>query len=268
LENISHAYIFLGIDDEITKEAIKLAQLANCENRELTPCGFCTSCRKVQNGVHPDVIHIYPEGSYIKIEQIRNLILDSAEKPVEGIQKVYIIHQAHTMTPQAQNSLLKTLEDPIADSIVILLANNLKQLIPTVISRCQIRDYSQEEKPSLSINTRERIADILLRRLQSTKMWELSELVRELSDSIENPEEILEFIISLYRDVLLAKTNSNVAFINQDLQHIIDRLASLLTVNATVQSLDFVRKQLMAVRSRGNKNLILFNLLMGLEEVD
>lgn len=267
MNKISHAYIFLGIDDEISREAIKLAQVANCENKELAPCGLCNSCRKIQNGVYPDVVEIYPEGNSIKIEQIRKLILDLAEKPVEGANKIYILHQAHTMTPQAQNALLKTLEDPIAKSIVILLSNNLKQLIPTVISRCQIRDFSSEAKSTLSVNTRQRIADILLHVVQSTELCEIGTFVKELSESDEKAEEILEFIISLYRDVLLAKTKSSVAFINHDLQFVIDRFASQLTVSATLLSLDLVCEQLKAMKSRGNKNLIWYNLLMDLEEV-
>lgn len=267
MKNISHAYIFLGIDDEITIEALKLAQIANCENKELSPCGFCNSCRKIQNRVHPDVAHIYPEGAFIKIEQIRKLILDLAEKPVEGANKVYILHQAHTMTPQAQNALLKTLEDPVVESIVILLSNNLKQLIPTVISRCQIRDYSSKAKPALSVNTRLRIAEILLFTVRSPELCEIGSFVRELSESDEKAEEMLEFIISLYRDVLLAKTNSSVAFINQDLQSIIYKFASQLTVSAALLSLDLACEQLLAIKSRGNKNLIWYNLLMGLEEV-
>jgi DNA polymerase-3 subunit delta' len=267
LKKISHAYIFLGTDDETTGEALRLAQRANCENEYLAPCGFCNSCRKIQNNVHPDVAHIYPEGASIKIEQIRKLILDSAGKAVEGANKVFILHQAHTMTAQAQNALLKTLEDPIADSILIMLSNNLKQLIPTVISRCQVRDFSHEAKPLLPAETRQRIADILLGRLKSRELSEIGALARELSETDEKAEEMLEFIVSLYRDVLLAKTNSSLAFINQDMHATIEKFASALSVKATVSSLDLATKQLKAIRARANKNLVWYNLLLGLEEV-
>lgn len=267
MKKISHAYIFLGTDDETTGEALKLAQTANCENEDLAPCGICNSCRKIQNKVHPDVAHIYPEGASVKIEQVRKLILDSAGKAVEGANKVYIIHQAHTMTVQAQNALLKTLEDPIADSIVILLSNNLKQLIPTVISRCQVRDFSHLAKPLLPEATRQRIADILLDRLRSRGLAEIGPLARELSETDEKAEEMLEFIISLYRDVLLAKTNSSASFINQDLQATIDKFASELSLKAVLLSLDLATRQLKAVKARANKNLVWYNLLLGLEEV-
>jgi len=78
---------------------------------------------------------------------------------------------------------------------------------------------------------------------------------------------MLEFIVTLYRDVLLAKTNSSVAFINQDLEKVIYKLASLLTVKAAILSLELASKQLKAIKARGNKNLIWYNLLLGLEEV-
>ncbi|HHY41683.1 MAG TPA: hypothetical protein GX514_02355 [Thermoanaerobacterales bacterium] len=267
MNNISHAYIFLGTEDETTKEALKLAQIANCENSQMSPCGFCNSCRKIQNDVHPDVVHVYPEGASIKIEQVRQLILDLAEKPVEGNKKLYILHQAHTMTPQAQNALLKTLEEPLTESIIVLLSSNLKQLIPTVISRCQIRDFSQEVKPLISINTRQSIANLLLHIVHSKKISELGALVTQLSETDEKAEEILEFIISLYRDVLVAKTNSSVAFINGDLESIIYKFAAQLTLNAILLSIEVASEQLKATKSRGNQNLIWYNLLMGLEEV-
>ena len=268
MNNISHAYIFLGTDEETTAKALKLAQMANCENTDLVPCGFCNSCRKIRSKVHPDLIHVYPDGASIKIEQVRKLILSLTEKPVEGAKKIYILHQAHTMTPQAQNALLKTLEDPIAQSIVILLSNNLKQLIPTVISRCQIQDFSQLEiEPFLSVEHRQKIAGILLHTAKKTGLTEFGERVTELSEIDERAEEILEFIISLYRDVLLAKTNGRAAFINRDLKSVIYNFASVLTVGATLKALDLLYEQLKAVKSRGNKNLIWYNLLVGLEEV-
>ncbi len=268
MNNISHAYIFLGTDEETTKKALKLAQTVNCENTDLAPCGFCTGCRKIQSKVHPDLVHVYPDGASIKIEQVRKLILSLTEKPMEGAKKVYILHEAHTTTPQAQNALLKTLEDPISESIVILLSNNLKQLIPTVTSRCQIQDFSQLEiEPFLSVEHRQKIADILLHTTKKTGLTGFGGYVRELSDIDAEAEEILEFIISLYRDVLLAKTNGRAAFINQDLKPVINKYASVLTVGSTLKALDIIHEQLKAVKSRGNKNLIWYNLLVGLEEV-
>lgn len=268
MEIISHAYIFLGSDEDTTQRAIDLAKKVNCENMDLAPCGFCKTCRKIQNKTHPDVAEIYPDGVSVKIEQIRKLILSLAEKPTEGAKKIYILHEAHTMTPQAQNALLKTLEDPIAESIVILLSNNLKKLIPTVISRCQIQDFSEfDVKPILSADIRRKIVDILYQNTQKSEFTGFSEYVKELSDVDENAEEILEFILSMYRDILLAKTNSSAAFINKDLKPEILKYVSISTVDSILRALDLVYKQLKAVKSRGNKNLIWYNLLIGLKEV-
>lgn len=268
MKKISHAYIFLGTDEDMAAQALKLAQTANCENRDLAPCGFCNTCGKIRNKVHPDLVHVYPDGASIKIEQIRRLILSLTEKPVEGAKKIYILHEAHTMTPQAQNALLKTLEDPIAESVVVLLSSNLKQLIPTVISRCQIRDFSKLEGESpLPVKLRQKIADIFLHSAQKVQFTELGVCVRELSDIDEKAEEILEFVISLYRDALLVKTNSSATLINKDLEPVINKFASMLTVGTILKALDLIHEQLKAVKSRGNKNLIWYNLLLGLEEV-
>jgi DNA polymerase-3 subunit delta' len=268
LNNLSHAYIFLGTEEETMVQALKLAQTANCENRELAPCGFCSTCQRIESKVHPDLVNVYPDGASIKIEQVRKLILILTEKPVEGTKKIYILHEAHTMTIQAQNALLKSLEDPIAESIVILLSNNLKQLISTVVSRCQIRDFSKLGlKPTLPVSLRQKIADILLHTTQKGEIIEFGVYVKELSDIDERSEEILEFVISLYRDALLVKTNSRAALINKDLEPVIYKLGSKLSVGTILKALDLIHEQLKAVKSRGNKNLIWYNLLMGLEEV-
>jgi len=268
LQTTSHAYIFLGNDSKTTQNALVLAQRANCENTDLAPCGFCKTCNLIQNKTHPDVIEIYPDGASVKIEQIRNLILSLAEKPIEGKNKFYILHEADTMTIEAQNAFLKTLEEPIAQSTVILLSDNLKKLIPTVLSRCQIQDFSETQvKPTLDIDIRRKIADILFYTTSKDGFLSFSEYIKELSDMDGKVDELLEYIFSLYRDIMLAKTNSKAELINKDLKPIIDKFVPLLNVNTIVRLMDIVYKQLRIAKSRGNKNLIWYNLLIGLEEV-
>ena len=268
MNRLSHSYIFLGTNKETTEKAIELAQTVNCENVHLAPCGLCSTCKKIQNGVYPDLIHVHPDGASIKIEQVRKLIMDLTEKPIEGVKKIYILHEAHTATLQAQNALLKTLEDPVSESVIILLSFSLKQHIPTVISRYQIRDFSQiETDPLIFVDLRREIADILLKSTVKANTAGFGEFVKRISDMDVVTEDVLEFIISLYRDVLLAKTNSKIAFINRDLKLEIDKYVSTLTMGSTLKALDIAREQLRIAKSRGNKNLIWYNLLVGLEEV-
>lgn len=89
------------------------------------------------SGNHPDIIHIAPAGSYIKIDQIRSLIDTLSLKPYEALCRVVLITQAHAMNPESSNALLKVLEEPPSQTVLILTARQSSDLLPTVVSRCQ-----------------------------------------------------------------------------------------------------------------------------------
>lgn len=137
-EKVPHSYLFVGIDG-IGKRlvATKLAQALQCNAEDDKPCNNCMGCRKTAEGNHPDVIFVEAEGKIIKIEQIRELQKKLAYKPFEGRATVCIIDGADKMNISAGNALLKTLEEPPSSSYLILLAENMRKVIPTVISRCQ-----------------------------------------------------------------------------------------------------------------------------------
>ncbi len=137
-ERIPHAYVFAGpegIGKKLT--AVTLAKALNCQTRGDDACDQCPACHKIGLGNHPDVRVIEPDGQGIKIDQIREVQKDAGYKPFEGRRKVYILDQAETMRPEAANALLKTLEEPSADCVLILVTANVYALLPTVMSRCQ-----------------------------------------------------------------------------------------------------------------------------------
>ncbi len=136
---IPHAYLFAGISGiGKTTAALALTQTINCQqpvNQE--GCGGCQSCRQLRSGNFPDLVFIEPDGQYIKIEQIRSLNRTLSFKPISGRYRVSIIRQAETMTDEAANSLLKTLEEPPPNNILILHVTEPLALFPTIVSRCQ-----------------------------------------------------------------------------------------------------------------------------------
>ncbi len=100
-------------------------------------CGICKSCKKIAAGNHPDIIQIKPSGPFIKIDQIRALLQTLSMKPYEAETRVVIISEAHCMNAAASNALLKILEEPPDRSMLVLIANQKSDLLPTIISRCQ-----------------------------------------------------------------------------------------------------------------------------------
>jgi DNA polymerase-3 subunit delta' len=137
-QRVPQAYVFAGPEGVGKKfTALMLAKALNCHELEDDACDRCNSCHKIDEGIHPDVRVIAPEGQFIKIDQIRALQKDAGYKPFEGRKKVYILDQAEAMRAEAANSLLKTLEEPSTDCVLILITANVYALLPTVMSRCQ-----------------------------------------------------------------------------------------------------------------------------------
>ncbi len=137
----SGGYIFSGPEGIGKKMAAKIiAQGLNCTAELDKPCGSCSSCLRSQKMQHPDVHIIENNESRIKIEDIRNIQREASFRPYEGVMKVFIIDNAHKLNAEAANALLKILEEPPKDSVIILLTHKVQTIFPTVLSRCkQIR---------------------------------------------------------------------------------------------------------------------------------
>jgi len=137
--SISGAYLFIGPEGVgKTLTALTFAKTLNCKKGKVDSCDNCSSCQKIEHLNHPDVHIITPEGDYIKIEQIRSLKREIGYKPYEGKKKIWIIQGADKLTLEASNSLLKALEEPPSDSVLILISQSQEKLLPTILSRCEI----------------------------------------------------------------------------------------------------------------------------------
>ena len=125
------------------RTALAIAETLNCREPravgdfEIDACGTCEACRRIARGVHPDVLIVEPgETGSIKIEQIRDVIGQAAYRPFEGRRRAVIVDEADALVTQAQNALLKTLEEPPSGSVFILVSSLPDVLLPTVRSRC------------------------------------------------------------------------------------------------------------------------------------
>lgn len=137
-ERIAHAYLFAGPAGVGKRTIARLfAQGLVCAGGE-RPCGSCAACRRAAHGNHPDIHWIEPLGASIRIEQVRELRRNAALRPYEAQRKVFVLAGADAMTEQAQNALLKTLEEPPGEAVLILIADAASRLRETIVSRTQM----------------------------------------------------------------------------------------------------------------------------------
>lgn len=134
---VLHSYMFIG-KPGIGKKMIakEFAKKILCEKQNDEDCNECKSCIEFLTENHPDFNIIEPEGKNIKIEQIRTMQSKIIEKPIVSQKKVYIINDADLMTKEAQNCLLKTLEEPPNYIVIILIVDNESKMLTTIKSRC------------------------------------------------------------------------------------------------------------------------------------
>jgi DNA polymerase-3 subunit delta' len=149
---VAHAYLFSGeqgIGKRLTARAFAAA--LNCQVAgPAGGCGVCTSCRKAASGTHPDVHLLSPDGTEIKIDQVRAAQAELSLKPFEGQKKVLIVDSAETMNDASQNAFLKTLEEPPGDSLIILISAMPQSFLPTIRSRCQELKFQPLRRPVLA----------------------------------------------------------------------------------------------------------------------
>ncbi len=192
---IPSSYLFAG-ESGIGKKftAINLAKALNClgldtplakeeDVRGIDACDKCSSCRKIDSGVHPDFLLISPEGGQIRIEEIRAIDEVLSLKAFEGRYKVVIVDDADTMNPFAANAFLKTLEEPPENSLIILVSSNPDRLPDTIRSRCSKINFTPlsqdacEEviKKALNQKSEESIQQIMKKEVKKKRSEKESE---------------------------------------------------------------------------------------------
>ena len=141
---VAHAYLLEGIKGTGKKDlALLMTKTLFCNALvdEYKPCEACNNCRRINSGNHPDVHKVAPDGLSIKVQQIRDLQEEFSKKGVESARKVYMINHADKMSVSAANSLLKFLEEPNSQTVAFLLTEQPQQILPTILSRCQMLSF-------------------------------------------------------------------------------------------------------------------------------
>lgn len=196
-KRISHAYIFAGPEKDVkVVTALEMAKILNCENRN--GCGKCAGCLEVSKRIHPDIT-IYSSDTSIKIKDIREFIRFMSLSKMTGAYKIGIITEGELLTEQAANSLLKILEEPPANSCIIIITPNLYTLLATIRSRCQILRFA----PVKDIYEMVEYDRKFVRKIvDSKKNRQFVDLFKGLDDFFDDPDK-REKTINLIKGILL-----------------------------------------------------------------
>ncbi len=160
---LGHAYLIEGPAGSGKRTLARyVAALLLCVEGGQTPCGACSGCRKVLQGTHPDLLLLTLEekAKNLKIEQVRDIQAILPYPPIEGRWKVVVLEQADLLTIEAQNALLKSLEEPPSFNLFLLLASSRTRLLPTVLSRCQHLSMVPLDRDAVARQVAERLPDV------------------------------------------------------------------------------------------------------------
>ena len=300
-DRLHHSLLFLGpkaVGKGLT--AMTLAKALNCEVAgPLDCCDRCPSCRKIDNLNHPDLYWIGPEGAgnIVRIERIRNMKERIFLKPFEGRAKFFIIDGAHLLNDESANSILKTLEEPPKNSVIILITDDLNKVFSTLKSRCQwvvfqsakpetlkrllMDEYGLEETQAhfLSHLSEGRIGKALVMKDEGTLEWRNKVLDRFSKENIiskEDPfffsssrKEILnqiDILINWYRDIFILKTSRDSSLlVNIDRLEDLNEKADFLPEEKIKEILDEALKMREYVEHNVNPKLALSNLACVIE---
>lgn len=277
---IPSSYLFAG-ESGIGKKcaAITLAKAVNClkivdsQSLQVDSCDECSSCRKLDAGVHPDYLLVLPKGGQIRIEEIRSIDDRLFLKPFEGRKKVVIIDDADTMNVFASNAFLKTLEEPPKDSIIILISSKLDNLPDTIRSRCSKINFTplddeacrnviqkaigQNEKLSDEISTLIRLSLgrpglVISGDLLEDRTWFIDLLKsmllsrKDVWASREDMEKWHNFLLIFLRDMAILKlTHDEKDIINDDQKDFLNNLSRSIDIKViieTYQKINILRK--------------------------
>lgn len=303
---VSHAYILNGPDlsgKMMIAEAF--ARALQCEEQGTEGCGVCKSCRQADDHNQPDIIYVkHEKPNNISVDDIRTqLNNDIVIKPYSSKYKVYIVDEAEKMNQQAQNALLKTIEEPPAYAVIMLLTTNADSFLQTIRSRCitlNIKSVKDEVIKSYLMSTHhipDYQADIcaafaqgvvgkavklassdefnelkesalsLIKRLDDIDVYEMGAAVKQISDYKLQVQDYFDLMMIWYRDVLYMKATNDVnGLIFKDEVYDIKKQAAKHSYQGIEVILESLEKAKVRLNANVNFDLVIELLLMTIKE--
>ena len=303
---VSHAYILAGEEGMGRKTLAKaFAMTLLCERSDKEPCMQCHACRQILSGNHPDVIWVtHEKPASIGEDDIRTQINDTIYiKPYSSSYKIYMVDEAEKMTVQAQNALLKTIEEPPSYAVIILMTTNQEVFLPTILSRCiqlnlrplknhVVSDYLTEtmgvpeEKANIyaafargnlgkAIHLASSEEFSLLFRQVLTLLKNIKEMdIAMLLDSIKKLQEdnldlyeCLDFMQLWYRDILMFKVTKDInMLVFKEEYSVVSRLCQKSSYEGLETILNAIEKAKTRLDANVNTDLALELMLLTMKE--
>jgi DNA polymerase-3 subunit delta' len=306
MQKVSHAYLIEGAEKSGKKLlADAFAKTLQCEEGGTQSCGRCHSCIQAESHSQPDIIYVrHEKTNTISVDDIREQVnADIVIKPYSSRYKIYVIDEAHKMNTQAQNALLKTIEEPPHYAVILLLTTNAQALLPTIQSRCVtlslrpvadevIRQHliaqyglssydaqlctafaqgsvgkAQMLAASENFATIKEEAIQLIKRLSDIDAYEMAEAVRHINEYEMSVEEYLDILLIWYRDVLMFKACQDInQLIFQDEAMEIKRQAEKGSYAGINEIITSIEKAKIRLRANVNYELTMELLLLTIKE--
>ncbi|MEK4626698.1 MAG: DNA polymerase III subunit delta' [Solibacillus sp.] len=304
-DRLAHAYIFEGEKGTGKRDVVSFfIKLLLCSNlSENVPCETCRNCRRVDSGNHPNIQQVQPDGQFIKIDQVRDLIAEMKMTGVEEGKKIYVLHHADKLNVASANMLLKFLEEPDGQVVAILLTEHLQSILPTIRSRCQHIKFAKAPRQSLvqslveqgvtnsmaataSMVTND--VDTALELVKNEQFVLARKTVLKLVETVhqnvhealllvhdewlplfkekEEMEQALDLLLFAYRDIVAIKANQQATCTYPDMYQRFNEIA----LHQTYEKLSRQMQSVLHARANLNRNmnraLLMEQLMLNLQE--
>ena len=306
MDKVSHAYIFNGPEYSgkmMLAEAFAMA--LQCEEHNPDGCMNCHSCKQAADRNQPDIIYVsHEKPNTISVDDIRQqLNNDIVIKPYSSKYKIYIVDEAEKMNPQAQNALLKTIEEPPAYAVIMLLTTNADSFLQTILSRCitlnlksvkdetirkhlmshyQIPDYQADICTAFAqgnvgkaiqlassddFNELKAAALQLLKRLEDIDLYELGAAIKQIGEFKLKVQDYFDLMMIWYRDILYFKATNDVnKLIFKDEVYDIKKQAATHSYQGIEAIIEALQKAKVRLNANVNFDLVIELLLLTIKE--
>ena len=269
-DRISHAWLFTGPSaSDMQALALAFATTMQCTDRlpgTADACMQCKSCRQAADGNHPDILTWYhKKAKTFSVDEARGLVSDISIRPFSSARKIYIVPDAHLMTPEAQNALLKTLEEPPEYAVLLLLAASADVMLETVRSRCRIVELATGQV-SYDPDVRNLAEDILM-HISSWDLPRIRNAVKDLESVKNQADGLLSLFTSWYRDVLYFKATLDPdGILSEGHTDRIRTASGSMSYEGIQHVLDSIRQAEVRLRANVNFGLTMELLLLTMNE--